>query len=341
MKIWIWSDAARREIIRRIGSWWNVTKAPLQPGLFNSGDREVARDAAQTAFIRAYQALPRFRAESGFYTWLYKIAVNVCLNAAQKEKRRRDSTSLDTLLESGRFSSEHLWEFRTPAGDFERLQLQETIQKTLNQLSADHRLVVVLKDIEGMSQEEISETLELFGRYGQISSLSGPGTSQGSSTARIQRVERGDIAMKDSEVKALLPAYLESNLPAEQMRELRRASPPQPHVGKNWIISSAYNACLPPDPESAPPGLWRHIARHIVVEDVAEPWKQFEWVGKRFLPILAAAILLLAVLGNLTTEAPAFTLEDYLKVQWAETDVGMLSQGELSRDDILYILQTR
>ena len=123
------------------------------------GDREVARDAAQTAFIRAYQALPRFRAESGFYTWLYKIAVNVCLNAAQKEKRRRDSTSLDTLLESGRFSSEHLWEFRTPAGDFERLQLQETIQKTLNQLSADHRLVVVLKDIEGMSQEEISETL--------------------------------------------------------------------------------------------------------------------------------------------------------------------------------------
>lgn len=123
------------------------------------GDREVARDAAQTAFIRAYQALPGFRVDSKFYTWLYRIAVNVCLNAAQKEKRRRDSTSLDTLLESGRFHSDHLWDFRTPAGDFERLQLQETIQEVLNRLSPDHRLVIVLKDIQGLSQEEISETL--------------------------------------------------------------------------------------------------------------------------------------------------------------------------------------
>ena len=123
------------------------------------GDREIARDAAQTAFIRAYQALPRFRADSGFYTWLYRIAVNVCLNAAQKEKRRRDSTSLDTLLDSGHFSTEHLWEHRTPAGDFERLRLQETIQEVLNLISPDHRLVIVLKDIEGMSQEEISSTL--------------------------------------------------------------------------------------------------------------------------------------------------------------------------------------
>lgn len=123
------------------------------------GDREIARDAAQTAFIRAYQALPGFRADSGFYTWLYRIAVNVCLNAAQKEKRRRDSTSLDTLLDSGHFSTEHLWERRTPAGDFERLKLQETIQEVLNLISPDHRLVIVLKDIEGMSQEEISRTL--------------------------------------------------------------------------------------------------------------------------------------------------------------------------------------
>lgn len=123
------------------------------------GDREAARDAAQTAFIRAFQALPGFRADAGFYTWLYRIAVNVCLNAAQKEKRRRDTTSLDDLLESGHFSSEHLWEHRTPHGDFERMQLQDVIQGVLDQLSPDHRLVIVLKDIQGFSQEEISETL--------------------------------------------------------------------------------------------------------------------------------------------------------------------------------------
>ena len=123
------------------------------------GDREAARDAAQTAFIRAYQALPGFRADAGFYTWLYRIAVNVCLNAAQKEKRRRDTTSLDDLLESGHFTSEHLWERRTPHGDFERMQLQDTIHRILGHLSPDHRLVIVLKDIQGFSQEEISETL--------------------------------------------------------------------------------------------------------------------------------------------------------------------------------------
>lgn len=123
------------------------------------GDREAARDAAQTAFIRAYQALPGFRADAGFYTWLYRIAVNVCLNAAQKEQRRRDTTSLDDLQESGRFFSEHLWERRTPHSDFERMQLQDTIQEILGHLSPDHRLVIVLKDIQGFSQEEISETL--------------------------------------------------------------------------------------------------------------------------------------------------------------------------------------
>ncbi len=123
------------------------------------GDREAARDATQTAFIRAYQALPRFRGDAGFYTWLYRIAVNVCLNLAQKEKRRRDTTSLDDLLESGHFTPEQLWERRTPHNDFERVRLQDIIREVLEHLSPDHRLVIVLKDIEGLSQEEISETL--------------------------------------------------------------------------------------------------------------------------------------------------------------------------------------
>ena len=109
--------------------------------------------------MRAYQALPKFRAESGFYTWLYRIATNVCLNIAQKERRRRDSTSLDTLLDTNNLSSEALFETRTPGNDFERAQLNEQIQTVLNSLSPDHRAVVVLKDVEGMSQEEIAEAL--------------------------------------------------------------------------------------------------------------------------------------------------------------------------------------
>lgn len=125
------------------------------------GDKEAARDAAQEAFIRAYQALPGFRGASGFYTWLYRIAVNVCLNASQKAQRRRDSASLDTLLESGRIAPEAIFEGQqTPDNDLARVQLQEQIQAVLDELSPDHRTVVVLKDIEGLSQEEVAEMLD-------------------------------------------------------------------------------------------------------------------------------------------------------------------------------------
>jgi len=123
------------------------------------GDREAARDAAQEAFVRAYQALPGFRGQSGFYTWLYRIAVNTCLNAAHKERRRLDRTSLDALLEAGEISSETLFGNAPAETDLERSELQEGIQAVLNDLSPDHRAVIVLKDIEGLSQEEIANAL--------------------------------------------------------------------------------------------------------------------------------------------------------------------------------------
>ncbi len=147
--------------------------------------------------------------------------------------------------------------------------------------------------------------------------------------------------MKDSEVKTLLPDYLESNLPAEQMREVEARLAISAECREELDYLKRIQRLLAARPESAAPGIWRSIAPYILDEDVAEPWKQFEWVCKRFLPILAAAVVLLAVLGNLTTDAPAYTLEDYLKMQLAETDVAVLSSEELSRDDILYFLQTR
>jgi len=123
------------------------------------GDREAARDAAQEAFVRAYSSLSAFRGQSGFYTWLYRIAVNVSLNAAQKESRRLDRASLDALMETGGVSAGDLFSPATADSDLERAEVQDHIQSVLNTLSADHRAVVVLKDIEGLSQEEIAEAL--------------------------------------------------------------------------------------------------------------------------------------------------------------------------------------
>lgn len=146
--------------------------------------------------------------------------------------------------------------------------------------------------------------------------------------------------MKDSDVRSLLPDYLESNLPAEQMREVEAHLAVSAACRDELEYLRRLQHLMASRPESAPPGLWGSIVRHIVVEDVVEPWQQFEWVGKRFLPVLAAAVLLLAVLGNLTTEAPALTLEDYLNAQWDEQEAEMLTDAELS-GDVLKVLQSR
>ena len=146
--------------------------------------------------------------------------------------------------------------------------------------------------------------------------------------------------MTDSEVKKLLPAYLESDLPAEQMREVEARLAVSSACREELEYLTHIQRLIAARPESASPGLWQGIARRIIVEDVAETWKQFEWVGKRFLPLLAAAVLLLAVIGNLTTEAPALTLEDYLNAQWDEQEAEILADAELS-GDVLQILQPR
>ncbi|MBT3604453.1 MAG: sigma-70 family RNA polymerase sigma factor [Candidatus Latescibacteria bacterium] len=123
------------------------------------GDPEAAKDVAQEAFIRAYKALNRFEGKSSFYTWLYRIATNVCLNAAQKEQRRIDSVSLDGLQEKHDISAERFFATEAPENDIERIDLRQQIDKVLEHLSPDHRAVVVLKDIEDLSQEEIADTL--------------------------------------------------------------------------------------------------------------------------------------------------------------------------------------
>lgn len=125
------------------------------------GNRELAQDAAQDAFVRAYKALKKFEGKSSFYTWLYRIAANVCLNIAQREKRRLDSVSLDALQEDYNISSDRFFGTEDPNNDIERTDLRHQIQNVLTHLSPDHRAVVVMKDIDDLSQEEIADTLNI------------------------------------------------------------------------------------------------------------------------------------------------------------------------------------
>ena len=125
------------------------------------GDSEMAKDAAQEAFIRVYRALGKFEGRSSFYTYLYRITTNVCLTFAQREQRRPDRVSIEGMQEMSDMTLDRFWGTDEPQNDIERIGLREEIQKVLDHLSPDHRAVVILKDIEDLSQEEIADVLDV------------------------------------------------------------------------------------------------------------------------------------------------------------------------------------
>jgi RNA polymerase sigma-70 factor (ECF subfamily) len=124
------------------------------------GDADAAQDASQEAFIRVYQSIGSFRSESGFYTWLYRIVVNTCLNEARRTSRRGSHVSLEDLTASSGQLPDQLFTEEASSDAAADAELQDAIQAMLNELSEEHRTVVVLKDVEGRSQEEIAEIMQ-------------------------------------------------------------------------------------------------------------------------------------------------------------------------------------
>ncbi len=122
-------------------------------GLMNN--REDAEDCAQETMLRAYRALDSFRGEAQFSTWIYKIAVRVCMDALRK---RRPTVSLDLLSESG-------WDVPDGAAElFEQLEKGERrrlLRSAVAQLPAEFRAPQVLVDLQGLSYEEAATVLEL------------------------------------------------------------------------------------------------------------------------------------------------------------------------------------
>ncbi|HXV40383.1 MAG TPA: RNA polymerase sigma factor RpoE [Steroidobacteraceae bacterium] len=119
-----------------------------------------AEDIAQEAFIKAYRALPAFRGDSAFYTWLYRIAINTAKNSLVASRRRPVSYDLD--LQDGAQVQAHarLSDGETP----EALALTDEIRRTVNEaieaLPDDLRLAIVLRELEGLSYEDIARTME-------------------------------------------------------------------------------------------------------------------------------------------------------------------------------------
>ena len=120
-------------------------------------DQAEAEDVVQEAFIKAYRALPQFRGDAAFYTWLYRIGINAAKNYLVTQGRRVPiSTEAD--VEEGEYHDEggRLREINTPESMLATKQIAETVNLAMEALPAELRTAITLREIEGLSYEEIA-----------------------------------------------------------------------------------------------------------------------------------------------------------------------------------------
>ena len=123
-------------------------------------DHSEVQDVAQEAFIKAYRALPRFRGDSAFYTWMYRIAINTAKNFLVARGRRLPNVDID-VQEAEQFEGAvGLKEYATPENMLLRDEVESTIFSAIDHLPEDLRTAITLREIEGMSYEEIAQTME-------------------------------------------------------------------------------------------------------------------------------------------------------------------------------------
>jgi RNA polymerase sigma-70 factor (ECF subfamily) len=120
-----------------------------------------AEDVAQEAFVKAYRALPQFRGDSAFYTWLYRIAINTAKNALAARDRNPVSYELD--VHGSDDSSDMIGRLKdpeTPEGLALTEEIRDTVNHAIGELPEDLRTAIVLRELEGMSYEEIAASMD-------------------------------------------------------------------------------------------------------------------------------------------------------------------------------------
>jgi RNA polymerase sigma-70 factor (ECF subfamily) len=123
-------------------------------------DATEAQDVAQEAFLKAYRALPSFRGDSAFYTWLYRIAINTAKNALVSSRRRPVDFDLDLQDPEQYDRQAKLKEIDTPEGVVLTEEIRKVVERAIQQLPEDLRTAIVLREIEGLSYEEIAEAMD-------------------------------------------------------------------------------------------------------------------------------------------------------------------------------------
>ncbi len=121
---------------------------------------DEAQDVAQDTFVRAWRALPNFRGDSAFFTWLYRIAINTAKNHLVARSRRPPGSDID--IDDAQFleSADALRDADTPLGHLLSREIEETVKRALEALPDEMRTAVMLREFDGLSYEEIAATMD-------------------------------------------------------------------------------------------------------------------------------------------------------------------------------------
>jgi RNA polymerase sigma-70 factor (ECF subfamily) len=123
-------------------------------------DQDEVLDVTQEAFIKAYRALPRFRGDSQFYTWLYRIAINTAKNYLVSRSRRPPDTDIDVAEGEFHDNTAVLKDIENPENALATEQLEKVIYQAIDDLPDELKTAVTLREFEGLSYEEIAEVME-------------------------------------------------------------------------------------------------------------------------------------------------------------------------------------
>jgi len=124
-------------------------------------DQAEVEDVTQEAFIKAYRALPAFRGDSAFYTWLYRIGINTAKNYLMAMGRRAPtSTEIEAEDAEGFEEGEQLRDINTPESVLLSNEIAETVNSTIEQLPEELRRAIQMREIEGMSYEDIARAMD-------------------------------------------------------------------------------------------------------------------------------------------------------------------------------------
>ena len=123
-------------------------------------DPDEAMDVAQEAFIKAYRAIGRFRGDSAFYTWIYRIAINTAKNYLVASGRRPPAGDIDAQDAEQYEGATGLREYATPERMLLKDEIEKTVASAIDELPDDLKTAITLRELEGLSYEEIAQAME-------------------------------------------------------------------------------------------------------------------------------------------------------------------------------------